>query len=153
MKQVEKNGETLVVHTREDYDDARRIFVLNKDSVAREFYPVDELRLMKVGEGAGHSIEYALGWKACVDWIKSGGDSKYYYEEVKTMNKNEKGYSVQTIADPSGVYLNAEDLITRIENHQEIVVGKRTSSPVKKGYALAHEHIIEIIQNYMEIGK
>ena len=31
----------------------------------------DALRLMKVEECAGHTIEYAAGWKACVDWIKT----------------------------------------------------------------------------------
>ena len=30
----------------------------------------DALRLMKVEECAGHSIEYAMGWKACIEWIK-----------------------------------------------------------------------------------
>ena len=29
------------------------------------------LRLMKVKECAGHSIEYAEGWKACIEWIKT----------------------------------------------------------------------------------
>lgn len=31
----------------------------------------DALRLMTVEECAGHTIEYAMGWKACVDWIKT----------------------------------------------------------------------------------
>lgn len=30
----------------------------------------DALRLMKVEECANHSIEYAMGWKACIEWIK-----------------------------------------------------------------------------------
>ena len=30
-----------------------------------------QLRLMKTEECAGHTIEYAMGWKACIDWIKS----------------------------------------------------------------------------------
>lgn len=30
----------------------------------------DALRLMKVEECAGHPIEYAMGWKACIEWIK-----------------------------------------------------------------------------------
>ena len=29
------------------------------------------LRLMKVEECAGHSIDYAKGWKTCIDWIKT----------------------------------------------------------------------------------
>ena len=31
----------------------------------------DTLRLMTVEECAGYTIEYAAGWKACVDWIKT----------------------------------------------------------------------------------
>lgn len=31
----------------------------------------DALRLMKVKECAGHTIEYAEGWKACIEWIKT----------------------------------------------------------------------------------
>lgn len=30
-----------------------------------------DLRLMTVEEGIGHTIEYAQGWKACIDWIKT----------------------------------------------------------------------------------
>lgn len=29
------------------------------------------LRLMKTEECAGHTIEYAMGWKACIEWIKT----------------------------------------------------------------------------------
>ena len=38
-----------------------------------EYVDISKLRLMKVEECAGHSIEYAMGWKACVEWIKKGG--------------------------------------------------------------------------------
>lgn len=31
----------------------------------------DALRLMKVEECKGHTIDYAAGWKACIDWIKT----------------------------------------------------------------------------------
>ena len=31
----------------------------------------DALRLMNVEECKGHTIEYALGWKACIEWIKT----------------------------------------------------------------------------------
>lgn len=31
----------------------------------------DALRLMKVEECAGHTIDYALGWKACIDWVRT----------------------------------------------------------------------------------
>lgn len=29
------------------------------------------LRLMRAEECAGHTIEYALGWKACIEWMKT----------------------------------------------------------------------------------
>ena len=32
---------------------------------------INALRLMKVEECKGHTIEYALGWKACIEWIKT----------------------------------------------------------------------------------
>ena len=31
----------------------------------------DALRLMTVEECAGHTIDYAAGWKACIDWINT----------------------------------------------------------------------------------
>lgn len=31
----------------------------------------DALRLMKAEECKGHTIEYAQGWKACIEWIKA----------------------------------------------------------------------------------
>lgn len=31
----------------------------------------DALRLMKVEECAGHTIDYAAGWKACIDWVRT----------------------------------------------------------------------------------
>ena len=39
-----------------------------------EQVPTIPLRLMKTEECAGHSIEYAMGWKACIEWIRNGGD-------------------------------------------------------------------------------
>lgn len=38
-----------------------------------EYVDISKLRLMKAEECAGHTIEYAMGWKACVEWIKKGG--------------------------------------------------------------------------------
>ena len=38
-----------------------------------EYVDISKLRLMKVEECAGHTLEYAMGWKACVEWIKKGG--------------------------------------------------------------------------------
>lgn len=48
------------------------------------------------------------------------------------------------IIDPSGVYLNAQDLITLLEQHKKgVFTGDyRTDAP----YSLAHDHIIEIIK-------
>ena len=37
---------------------------------------VDALRLMKVEECAGHTIEYAEGWKACIEWLKTLPDAR-----------------------------------------------------------------------------
>lgn len=41
-----------------------------------EQVPTISLRLMKTEECAGHSIEYAMGWKACIDWLKNGADMR-----------------------------------------------------------------------------
>lgn len=38
-----------------------------------EYVGISKLRLMTVEECAGHTIEYAMGWKACIEWIKKGG--------------------------------------------------------------------------------
>lgn len=38
-----------------------------------EYVDISKLRLMTVEECAGHTIDYAMGWKACVEWIKRGG--------------------------------------------------------------------------------
>ena len=43
--------------------------------------PTVDLRLMKTEECAGHSIEYAMGWKACIEWLKQGGDTQYFDKE------------------------------------------------------------------------
>ena len=52
-----------------------------------------EPRLMKCEECAGHTIDYAMGWKACIDWLKSGGDTKWYSHEdmsnVRNLTKEE----------------------------------------------------------------
>lgn len=36
-----------------------------------EYIEKEKLRLMKTEECAGHTIEYAMGWKACIDWLKT----------------------------------------------------------------------------------
>lgn len=38
-----------------------------------EYVDINKLRLMTVEECAGHTIDYAMGWKACIEWIKKGG--------------------------------------------------------------------------------
>lgn len=38
-----------------------------------KYVDISKLRLMTVEECAGHTIDYALGWKACIEWIKKGG--------------------------------------------------------------------------------
>lgn len=43
--------------------------------------PSVKLRKMTVEECAGHTIEYAMGWKACIDWIRKGGDKLYLHAE------------------------------------------------------------------------
>jgi hypothetical protein len=30
---------------------------------------------MKVEECEGHSLDYAMGWKACIEWLEKGGDN------------------------------------------------------------------------------
>lgn len=37
------------------------------------YFDISKLRLMTVEECAGHTIDYAMGWKACIEWIKKGG--------------------------------------------------------------------------------
>ena len=38
-----------------------------------KYMDISKLRLMTVEECAGHTIDYAMGWKACIEWIKKGG--------------------------------------------------------------------------------
>lgn len=38
-----------------------------------EYVDISKLRLMTVEECAGHTIDYAMGWKACIEWIRKGG--------------------------------------------------------------------------------
>ena len=37
-----------------------------------EYVDISKLRLMTVEECAGHTVGYAMGWKACIEWIKKG---------------------------------------------------------------------------------
>lgn len=38
-----------------------------------KYVDISKLRLMTVEECAGHTIDYAMGWKACIEWIKKDG--------------------------------------------------------------------------------
>lgn len=60
------------------YDCHRPSEHCNDRAVADDFRPqgeyvdISKLRLMTVEECAGHTIDYAMGWKACIEWIKKG---------------------------------------------------------------------------------
>lgn len=41
-----------------------------------EYVDISKLRLMTVEECEGHTIDYARGWKACIEWIKRGCDKE-----------------------------------------------------------------------------
>ena len=56
-----------------EYHDMEEVNVSEIDRPKGEYVDISKLRLMKVEECAGHTIDYAMGWKACVEWIKKGG--------------------------------------------------------------------------------
>ena len=47
--------------------------VFEEEEPQGEYVDISKLRLMTVEECAGHTIDYAMGWKACIEWIKKGG--------------------------------------------------------------------------------
>ena len=47
--------------------------VIKEERPQGEYVDISKLRLMTVEECAGHTIDYAMGWKACIEWIKKGG--------------------------------------------------------------------------------
>lgn len=53
--------------------DDRFEIVFEKEEPQGESVDISKLRLMTVEECAGHTIDYAMGWKACIEWIKRGG--------------------------------------------------------------------------------
>lgn len=55
---------------------------------------------------------------------------------------------VKSIEKNNEVYLNAQDLISKIRDHEE-KVGNSSESSLNNIYKLAHEHIIEIIELYI----
>lgn len=53
----------------EGYEEAKREHKRQDECV-----DISKLRLMTVEECAGHTIDYAMGWKACIEWIKGGAE-------------------------------------------------------------------------------
>ena len=47
-----------------------------KERPKGDYVDISKLRLMTVEECAGHTIDYAMGWKACIEWIKRGCDKE-----------------------------------------------------------------------------
>lgn len=52
--------------------DDRFEIVFEEEEPQGEYMDISKLRLMTVEECAGHTIDYAMGWKACIEWIKKG---------------------------------------------------------------------------------
>lgn len=69
---LDDNGETLVLTDKRGYSRAVKLLPY-EERPQGEYVPISKLRLMTVEECAGHTIEYAMGWKACIDWLKKGG--------------------------------------------------------------------------------
>lgn len=60
-KQVELKGDNLIVHTREDYNAARKIIVLAQGKTAKVFYPsrpayIDDLEEIKAWNVCGFPV-------------------------------------------------------------------------------------------------
>ena len=71
MYAVADNG-MVVILTADSYDEAKQ---KAKARPKGECVDINKLRLMTVEECAGHTIEYAMGWKACIEWIKKEADN------------------------------------------------------------------------------
>lgn len=69
------DGDMVILLTADSYDEAKRKAKARhaQERPQDEYVDISKLRLMTVEECAGHSIDYAMGWKACVEWIKKGG--------------------------------------------------------------------------------
>lgn len=67
------NAPTVEDRTREVLSLQETIRKLTKERPHGEYVDISKLRLMTVEECAGHTIDYAMGWKACIEWIKKGG--------------------------------------------------------------------------------
>lgn len=74
--EAEKLGATCLARRNENGQLEAIISLDNAPTVERpqgEYVDMSKLRLMTVEECAGHTIDYAMGWKACIEWIKKGG--------------------------------------------------------------------------------
>lgn len=72
MYAVADNGMVILL-TADSYDEAKRKAKARYERPQDESVDISKLRLMTVEECAGHTIDYAMGWKACIEWIKKGG--------------------------------------------------------------------------------
>ena len=56
-KQVERKGDNLIIHTREDYKSASKIILMKKGETAKVFYPVIPTFI--------NDLEVVKGWTIC----------------------------------------------------------------------------------------
>ena len=56
-KQVEIKGDTLIVHTREDYESVKKVIFVHKEKDGRAFYPTDSRYI--------NDLEQIEGWTIC----------------------------------------------------------------------------------------
>lgn len=64
-----------VVDTVENIDWDKAIEAY-KERPQGEFVDISKLRLMTLEECASHTANFAMGWKACIEWIKRGCDKE-----------------------------------------------------------------------------
>ena len=69
------DGDMVILLTAGSYDEAKRKAKARhtQERPQGKYVDISKLRLMKAEECIGHTIEYAMGWKACIEWIKKGG--------------------------------------------------------------------------------
>lgn len=53
-----------------DVEEIRQAYNMAISALSEDTIRKSDLRLMKVEECAGHTIEYAKGWKACIEYLK-----------------------------------------------------------------------------------
>ena len=68
----------------------------------------DALRLMKVEECAEHTIEYAAGWKACIDWIKTLPTAPHWIPVTERLPEEYGEYlvSMKNTKPPHNIFIN-----------------------------------------------